>query len=105
MKAMKAMKAMKKAKKVTIVGRKAAVFAGRKTKTVGGLKKSDLKKNANGKIVSIKASNRGKKTFQKNLKGWTTAVSKARKELKIKGFCAVKKGTPLYNKAKQYYKK
>merc|ERR1712032_133531 len=98
-------KAMKKAKKVTIVGRKAAVFAGRKTKTVGGLKKSDLKRNIHGKIVSIKASNRGKKTFQNNLKEWTAAVTKARKALKIEGFCAIKKGTPLYNKAKQLYKK
>merc|ERR1712032_1354597 len=96
MKAMKAkapaMKAMKKAKKQTIVGRKAAVFAGRKTKTTGGLKKSDLKRSASGKIVSVKASNRGKKTYQKYLKAWTTAVSKARKELKIKGFCVIKKG-------------
>ena len=44
----------------------------RKTKTVGGLKQSDLKKNINGKIVSVKASIRAKKTYQKYLKGLIT---------------------------------
>jgi|TARA_R110000751_G_scaffold11644_5_gene40689 hypothetical protein len=33
---------------------------------------------------------------------WTTAVSKARKDLGIEGFTAVKKGTALYDKAKSY---
>jgi len=33
---------------------------------------------------------------------WTDAVSKARKDLGITGFTPVKKGTPLYNKAKSY---
>ena len=32
---------------------------------------------------------------------WTDAVSKARKELGITGFSPVKKGTPLYKRAKQ----
>ena len=34
---------------------------------------------------------------------WTAAVVKARKVLNIKGFVAVKRGTPLYNKAKDFY--
>merc|ERR1712118_372681 len=34
---------------------------------------------------------------------WIAAVQKARKELKIKGFAVVKKGTPLYKKAKELY--
>jgi hypothetical protein len=33
---------------------------------------------------------------------WTDAVSKARKDLGIKGFTPVKKGTELYDKAKSY---
>merc|ERR1712164_96305 len=82
-----AMKAMKKAKKVTIVGKKAAVFAGRKAHTVGGLKKSDLKKNKQGKIVSAKASARGKQNFGR-IKAWIDACRKARKELKVTGFVA-----------------
>ena len=33
---------------------------------------------------------------------WTDAVAKARKDLGVTGFTAIKKGTPLYNKAKSY---
>jgi hypothetical protein len=33
---------------------------------------------------------------------WTDAVAKARKDLNVKGFTAIKKGTPLYDKAKSY---
>ena len=36
---------------------------------------------------------------------WTDAVSQARKELGITGFMAIKKGTPLYAKAKEIYGK
>ena len=46
-------------------------------------------------VVVLKAEGSGKMK-------WTDAVSKARKELGITGFTAVKKGTPLYNKAKSY---
>merc|ERR1719158_1954347 len=38
-----------------------------------------------------------------NIKGWTVAVQKARKALGVKGFVAVKKGTPLYKKAKELF--
>ena len=33
---------------------------------------------------------------------WTDAVAKARKDLGVEGFSAIKKGTPLYDKAKSY---
>jgi len=33
------------------------------------------------------------------------AVTKARKALGVKGFVAVKRGTPLYKKAKEFYGK
>ena len=36
---------------------------------------------------------------------WIAAVAAARKALNIKGFAAIKKGSPLYNKAKALYKK
>merc|ERR1712051_389144 len=72
-KAMKAMKA-KKAKKVSKIARgkraKAAVFNGKKVKTVSGLTKNDLIKNKNGKIVSKKASQTGQKRYNKQLKSW-----------------------------------
>merc|ERR1712087_740900 len=93
-KAMKGMKAMKKVKKVSIVAKgklaKVAVFKGKKVKTVGGLSKDSLTKSKSGKIVSKKASARGKKMFaQSALKKWSVALQQARKELGITGFCAV----------------
>merc|ERR1712164_190931 len=103
--AMKAMKAMKK-KAVSKVAKgklaKLVVFRGSKAKTSSGLSKSDLTKNKNGKIVSKKQSAQGKKAYA-NIKGWTVAVQKARKALGVKGFVAVKKGTPLYKKAKELF--
>merc|ERR1719441_39532 len=100
MAAMKAMKAMKK-KSVSKVAKgrcaKAMVLRGSKAKTVGGLTAKDLYKNKRGKIVSKKQSAQGKKH------PWMQAVQKARKALKITGFTAIKKGTPLYAKAKEFY--
>merc|ERR1712046_321684 len=98
--AMKAMKAMKE-KSVSKIARgvmsKAMVLRGSKEKTVGGLTAKDLIKNKRGKIVSKKASAKGKKS------PWIQAVGKARKALKITGFAVIKKGTPLYAKAKEFY--
>merc|ERR1711933_183678 len=83
--AMRAMKAMKKVKKVSKVakgrGAKAAVLKGKKEKTSSGLTAASLVKNKAGKVVSKKASARGKKNK------WAQALAQARKELKIKGFC------------------
>merc|ERR1719217_568734 len=106
MKAMKAMKAMKK-KAVSKIAKgrysKAMVLRGTKAKTVGGLTASDLTKNKAGRIVSKKRSALAKKRFKSSLGPWSAAVQKARKALKITGFCAIKKGTPLYTKAKEFY--
>merc|ERR1712072_692429 len=105
MAAMKAMRAMKK-KKVSKIAKgklaRAVVFRGNKEKTASGMKKSDLIKNKRGKIVSRKASLHSKKNYA-NVKGWTTAVQKARKALGLKGFVAIKKGSALYKKAKELY--
>merc|ERR1712139_656963 len=101
----KAMKAMKK-KAVSKIAKgklaKLEVFNGTKEKTYTGLKKSDLTKNKNGRVVSKKQLAQGKKAYA-NIKGWTVAVQKARKALGVKGFVAVKKGTALYKKAKELY--
>merc|ERR1719205_275287 len=106
-KSMKAMKSMKKrAMKVSIIGKgrmaKSQVFKGKKVKTVGGLKKTDLTKSKYGKVVSKKRSAVGK-----SLK-WPKAVAAARKALKLKGFVAVggksKQGLELLKKAKSLYK-
>merc|ERR1712070_606654 len=92
MKAMKKKKAMKKLKALT---QKRYAFAGKLTKTASGLTKADLVKNKHGKVVSKKMSLRGSKS------PWIAAVQKARAALKIKGFSAIKKGTPLYSKASE----
>merc|ERR1711904_461256 len=102
MKAMAAMKAMKVSKIAKGKRAKASVFLGGKVKTTGGLKKADLMKSKSGKIVSKKASAAGKKAY-KNIQKWTIATSKARKALGLKGFVPIKKGTPLYIKAKSFF--
>merc|ERR1719188_2594189 len=98
-----------KAKKVSIKGKKWQVFKGTKAKTVGGLKKSDLKKSKSGKIVSAKQSNAAKKRYASTIGRWNTAVQKARKALGVKGFQAVggssSTGKALLSKARSFYKK
>merc|ERR1712138_15948 len=96
MKAMAAMKAMRAMKKKVISARLARrhAFFGKIDKTKTGLKKSDFIQTKTGRIVSKKASQRAKASPM-------AAVKKARSELKIKGFVAIKKGTPLYKKAKE----
>merc|ERR1712100_850190 len=109
MKAMAAMKAMKAMKKKTVSkiakGKyaKAVVFRGTKAKTYTGLTKSDLVKSKRGKIVSKKQQAKGKALYAKFAKNWISAVQKARKALGVKGFVAIKKGTPLYTKAREFY--
>merc|ERR1712013_825742 len=101
------MKKKKAAKRVSKIAKgkraKYAVFVGRKEKTVGGIKKNDLMKNKNGKIVTKKSSALGKKNKFMN------AVIAARKALGIKGFQAVggktAKGQALLKKARSLYKK
>jgi len=75
------------------------VFAGKAAKSKGGLDKAKLVKNKSGKIVSKASSARAKKH------PWMVACAAARKALNIKGFTVIKKGSPLYIKAKALYKK
>merc|ERR1739841_195006 len=102
----KAMKAMKK-KTVSKIAKgryaKAVVMRGTKEKTASGLKKSDLFINKRGKIVSKKKSALAKKRFASSVGPWMQAVKKARAALKVKGFVAIKKGSPRYIKAKEFY--
>jgi len=115
MKKKSAMKSMKKkAMKVSKVAKgkraKSSVFRGTKEKTASGLKKSDLTRNKQGKVVSKKASAAGKKLYQKNgLAKWTKACKEARKALGIKGFQVIggktSKGQALLKKARSLFKK
>merc|ERR1719415_485659 len=103
-------KAMKVSKIAKGKRAKSSVFRGTKAKTSGGLKKSDLTRNKNGKVVSKKASAAGKKLYQKNgLARWTKAVQQAKKSLGIKGFQVIggktSKGQALLKKARSLFKK
>merc|ERR1711972_226846 len=97
-------RAMKKAKRVSIVGKKASVFSGRKQKTVGGLTRDGLTKNKFGKVVSKKSSARAKKAYARTIKAWGDAVKAARKALGVTGFVPIggksAAGRALYAKAK-----
>merc|ERR1712083_86282 len=98
-------KMMKKSKSMKIARGKLAkvqVWKGRSVKTQGGLMKSALKKNKHGRIVSAKRSALAMKGKSSQ---WINAVNKARKELKVKGFVAIKKGTSLHKRAKAIYGK
>merc|ERR1719188_877512 len=67
---------------------RSSVFNGNKEKTSGGLVKSALTKNKDGKIVCKAASIRAKKAFGNSvLAKWAKATKEARKQLGIKGFC------------------
>merc|ERR1712083_599939 len=103
-----AMKAMK-VKKVSKIARgkyaRSVVFRGSKAKTASGMTKDRLDRNKRGKIVSKKASAHAKKRWATSpLKKWLDAVNQARKQLGVKGFCAVggktAQGKALYAKAK-----
>merc|ERR1712057_114852 len=91
-------RAMKAKKPVSARLAKRHAFFGKIAKTATGLKKTDLVKNKAGRIVSKKRCALGKKNT------WIVAVQAARKALKIKGFSVVRKGTPLYQKAKELMK-
>lgn len=93
-----AMKVMKVMKVSTIAkGKKAkvAVWQGKKLKTSGGMKKSDLVKSKGGKIVCASRSQQGKNSK------WSKATAKARAIKGYTGFKAIKKGTSFYEKAKE----
>merc|ERR1719347_472313 len=108
MKAKSSMKAMKrKAMKKQNIGARASVLKGKKEKTKTGLKKEDLMKNKNGKVVTKKSNAAGKKAY-KNVEKFAKAVKAARKALKIQGFVPIggktAQGQALLKKARSLYK-
>ena len=67
-------------------------------------KQENMKYPSCFEVVSKKAYARGRKLAKNNgISKWANAVMKARKELGVTGFCAVKKGTKLYTLARKYY--
>merc|ERR1712154_756150 len=96
----------RRARKVSIRGTRAQVFRGtrQKVKTTGQTK-GDLMKSKSGKIVSKKKHAHGKRVYKKNgISKWNQAFMQARKNLGIKGFQAIKKGSKLYKETMRLYK-
>merc|ERR1712098_444318 len=93
----------KKAKKIKR-GSFRRVWSGTVATSKGGLTKDKLTRNKAGKAVSKKGHAQGLKAY-KRISGWTNACGKARKQLKLKGFHPIKKGTAYYKLAKQLYGK
>ena len=97
-------KKAKKPKKTPLVGKKWQVWNGTRERTIGGLTKKDLMKSKSGKIVSKKQALRAKGNMKKNGLGkWMAAVKQVRKEMGLKGFVAIKKGTPYYKRVRAVY--
>jgi len=100
-------KPIKKVKRASKIAKgkhaKVKVWRGTKAKTSKGLKKGDLMKSKDGKVVSKKKSAQGRQQFGLTLAKWVGACKQARKELGITGFVAIKKGTPFYDKAKELF--
>jgi len=97
----------RRAKRVTKksqTGSKLRVWYGSKMYTTGGLMKSDLCRNKKGSVVSKKLHQHGKKQI-KGLRGWLKATAMARKQLKLKGFHPIKRGTEYYKLSKRLYAK
>ena len=68
-------------------------------------KPKSFKKSSKRKSSKKSTLSSSKKSSSKSMKkmSWVACVAKARKELGVKGFVAIKKGTPLYNRAKELY--
>lgn len=106
MKVMKKTKAVKKVPKVmkratTVAkGKKARlqVWIGKKTKTVGGLRKEQLVKSRKGKIVPKSRSEKGRASK------WSKATKMAYQSKGYSGFKPIKKGTSFYERAKEVLK-
>merc|ERR1711964_379047 len=88
----------KKAKKIKR-GSFRRVWSGTVATSKGG-----LTKNKAGKVVSKKGHAHGLKAY-KRISGWVNACTKARKQLKLKGFHPIKKGTAYYKLARKLYGK
>ena len=82
-------------------GSKIQVWRGTASHTAGGVTKSGLMKNKQGKIVSKAKHDQGKKQYAK-LSPWNQLWTKIYKEGSARGPAAV---TAALKKAKQLYKK
>jgi hypothetical protein len=81
------------------IGSRAQVMHGTATETSGGLKKKDLKRTDDGRIVSKKQV----KALNPKLKAWSEATKTVMDGRKSDKFVALKKGSATYKKVKKEY--
>ena len=81
------------------IGSRAQVMHGTVDETSGGLKKKDLKRTPDGRIISKKQ----KKALNPKLKAWSDATKTVMDARKSDKFAAIKKGSALYKKVKKEY--
>ena len=83
--------------------RRGSVFNKKKEKVASGLRKAYLRRDKRTRIVSKRASTAGAQVYARNfgLQDWHKAVSKARSELGLTGFVAVRAGTAFHARAKE----
>lgn len=83
---------------------KAVAFRGGDTEGRTNLRKEDLTRSKSGKIVSKRASEAAKKRYEDSgAKLWAQAIKKTRDEMGLVGFVVLKKGTPMYLRAREIY--
>lgn len=87
---------------------KAMVYTGKREKTSGGVKQTDLLKNSRGRIVSQQKMAACKRTYRGSpVEAWINAVSAARKALDFKGWVTIggktAQGRALHAKAKSIH--
>ena len=75
--------------------RRVLVWTGRKAWTSGGMTKNDFEKNKHGRLV-LKSRSCGNPR-------WIEACRRAKEALGLTGFVKIKKGTPVYLKAKELH--
>ena len=83
-------------------GTRTEVFLSLARQTKGGLKRHDFV-TYNRRLISRRELARYRIQGRRNLAIWSYAVMCARKELGIRGFVAIRKGTPLYSYARLLY--
>merc|ERR1711862_919278 len=79
---------------------KGIAFRGGNSVGANKLKKADLLKSKSGRIVSKVKSMLAKKRYASGVGKWTKAVQKARKEMGVTGFVAIKKGKGILHRVK-----
>ena len=87
------------------------VASGTAEQTAGGLKKKDITKNSRGEFVSKAKRQEGLKRFKSPnsaFRHWNNARNRAKEELGLEGFVAIKKGGKgvegqFYKATKKHY--